>query len=232
MNRTHDKVIDAYRRLYAVHGYSPRALGWDKGKQFLRFHQLTSDWDLTGASILDVGCGFGDFVDYLRFMNIQNYTYTGIDLLGEFIAEGKKRYSSPQATFLQAAFEDYDSPSTFDYVIASGVFNLKVEGIDAYEQILRSMTKMFGLSQVALSVDFISSKVDYAHQHNFNSSPETILSMAYGLSRNVILKNNYFPFEFAVTIYRDDSYRKETTIFSTVEAKLASLNVLPGNVNR
>ena len=129
MNRTHDKVIDTYRRLYSVHGYSPQALGWDKGKQFLRFHQLTSDWDLTGASILDVGCGFGDFVNYLRFMNIQNYSYTGIDLLGEFIAEGKRRYSSPQATFLQAAFEDYDSPSTFDYVIASGVFNLKVEGI-------------------------------------------------------------------------------------------------------
>lgn len=223
MTRGRAQIVDSYQRLFATYGYSPRALGWDKGKQFLRFHQLTSGWDLAGASILDVGCGFGDFVDYLRFMNIEGCTYTGIDLVGEFIAEGERRFGSPKATFLQAALEDYAPPSNFDYVIASGSFNLKVEGVDGHEQIRQSLEKMFRLCNIALSADFISDKVDYAHEHNFNSSPEVVLSMAYGLSRNVILRNDHFPFEFCVTIYKDDSFSKDTTTFTATEARLAFL---------
>ena len=184
---------------------------------------MTSDWNLAGASILDVGCGFGDFTNYLRCMNIEEYAYTGIDLVGEFIAEGNQRFASPKATFWQTALEDYYPPSTFDYVIASGAFNLKLEGVDGYEQIRRNLAKMFRLSNIALSADFISDKVDHAHEHNFNSAPETILSMAYGLSKNVILRNDYFPFEFCVTIYKDDSFSRETTTFSATEARLAFL---------
>ena len=223
MKRAHAQIVESYQRLFAAHGHAPKALGWDKGKQFLRFHQLTSNWDLAGASILDVGCGFGDFVDYLRAMNIEGCTYTGIDLVGEFIAEGTRRFGSAKATFRQTALEDYPPPATFDYVIASGVFNLRVEGADGYEEIRRGLTRMFGLSNIALSADFISDKVDYAHEHNFNSAPETILSMAYGLSRNVVLRNDYFPFEFCVTIYKDDSFSTNTTTFSAAENRLAFL---------
>ena len=66
--RPRTQIIDSYRRLLAAHGYSHKALGWDKGKQFLRFHQITSSWNLSGASLLDVGCGehLGVEVELLR----------------------------------------------------------------------------------------------------------------------------------------------------------------------
>jgi len=217
------QIVDSYRRLFAAHGYAPKSLGWDKGKQFLRFHQLTSSWDLAGRSVLDVGCGFGDFVGYLRAMNIEDCAYVGIDLVDEFIAEGERRFGSPSATFLQTSLEDFVPPSPFDYVIASGTFNLKLEGVDGYEEIRRSLARMFTLSKVAVSADFISDKVDYAYEHNFISAPETILKMAYELSRNVVLRNDYFPFEFCVTIYKDDSFSRNTTTFSTTENRLAFL---------
>jgi len=228
MRREHAYIAESYQRLFAAHGYSPRALGWDKGKQFLRFHQLTSNLNLAGASILDVGCGFGDFVDYLRCLGIADCAYTGIDLVGEFIAEGRRRFGSPRATFLQTSLEDFAPPSTFDYVIASGTFNQKLEGVDGYDLIRRSLARMFSLSNVAVSADFISDKVEYTHEHNFNSAPETILSIAYGLSRNVILRNDYFPFEFCATIYKDDSFSRDTTTFPAAEARLASLETGSG----
>jgi len=228
MRREHAFIAESYQRLFTAHGYSPKALGWDKGKQFLRFHQLTSNLQLSGASILDVGCGFGDFVDYLRCMNIEDYRYTGIDLVGEFIAEGQARFGSPRATFVQTSLEDYAPASTFDYVIASGTFNQKLEGVDGYEVIRRSLARMFHLSNIAVSADFISDKVEYSHEHNFNSAPETILSIAYGLSRNVTLRNDYFPFEFCATIYKDDSFGPETTTFPAAEARLPFLKSGPG----
>jgi SAM-dependent methyltransferase len=223
MKRGEAQIVESYQRLFAAHGYGPRALGWDKGKQFLRFHQLTSHWDLAGARILDAGCGFGDFVAYLRTMNIKESTYVGIDLVDEFIAEGERRYGSPSATFLKSALEDYVPTSPFDYVIASGTFNLKVEGVDGYELIRQSLAKMFMLSEVALSADFLSDKVDYAYEHNFISAPERILKMAYELSRNVVLRNDYFPFEFCVTIYKDQSFSRDTTTFRTTESRLPFL---------
>jgi SAM-dependent methyltransferase len=212
-----------YKKLYNNHGYSPKSLGCSKGKQFLRFHQLTTDWDMNGVSILDVGCGFGDFIKYLDFQGIANYSYTGIDIMEEFIAEGRKRYSADNVSFLHGDFLDHDFEDNYDYAIASGTFNLKMDGVDGYDYIYKNMTKMFALSTRAVSIDFISNKVDYAHGHNFNSSPEKILSMAYTLSRNVLLKNTYFPFEFSITIYKDDSFRKETTIFTEVEQRMAVL---------
>lgn len=225
MNTANDEIIGAYQKLYHQHGYSPKSLGWDKGKQFLRFHQLTSDWDLSGASILDVGCGFGDFIKYLRFLNTSDYSYNGIDMVGEFISEGKKLYSDENISLIQEDFLAYKFNDTFDYAIASGTFNLKIKGVNGYEYIYKNMKKMFELSSKAISIDFISDKVDLSYEHNFNSSPERILSMAYSLSRNVILKNSYFPFEFSITIYKNDSFKKETTIFTEVEKKMAWLAV-------
>ncbi len=225
MSTENEEIISSYRKLYQHHGYSPKSLGWDKGKQFLRFHQLTSDWDLNGARILDVGCGFGDFIKYLRFLKTSGYIYTGIDMVDEFISEGKKHYSSENISLIQGDFLACEPSNTFDYAIASGTFNLKIEGLDGYEYIYKNMKKMFELSTTAISIDFISDKVDFLHEHNFNSSPEKILSMAYTLSKNVILKNNYFPFEFSVTIYKNDSFRKETTIFTEVEKKFEWLGI-------
>lgn len=211
------KTAESYQRLFEEHGYSPKSLGWDKGKQFLRFHQLTSDWDLADASLLDVGCGFGDFNNYLALLDISTCRYTGIDMVPEFIAEGEKRFSSSQANFVEGDFLNFDFTDQFDFAIASGTFNLAIEGVDGYDYIRQNMEKMFELAKVAISIDFISDKVDYQHEHNFNSSPEKILSMAYGFSRNVVLKNTYFPFEFSITLYKDDTFRKETTTFTGIE---------------
>jgi len=105
----------------------------------------------------------------------------------------------------------------FDYGIASGTFNVEIEGLDGYANIENNLTKMFKHCSKAVSIDLLSNRVDYTHTHNFNSDPIKILEIAYGLSKSVVLKNNYFPFEFSITIFKDDSFRKETTIYNDVE---------------
>ncbi len=43
-----DATISRYSKRYQQYGYSPRSLGWDKGKQELRFEVLTSLYDFRG----------------------------------------------------------------------------------------------------------------------------------------------------------------------------------------
>jgi len=59
-------LIDRYSRRFESFGYDPRTLGWDKGKQMVRFELLTSQIDLRGKRILDIGCGFGDLNIFLK----------------------------------------------------------------------------------------------------------------------------------------------------------------------
>lgn len=46
--------IDHYSEMYDDFGYGPKALGWTKGKQDIRFDVLTSQIDLTDKRILVV----------------------------------------------------------------------------------------------------------------------------------------------------------------------------------
>ena len=78
---------------------------------------------------------------------------------------------------------------------------------------------MYETCKIGLAVNFITDKVDYKHDHNFNSSPEKILSIAYNLSKRIVLRNDTFPFEFSIIIYKDDTFRKEKTLFTGIDSK-------------
>jgi SAM-dependent methyltransferase len=99
-----DSIIDSincqtkkrYGDRFAQFGYSPVTLGWNKGKQFERFHQLTSEWgNMSGSSFLDIGCGFGDFLKFLDISGVKDYSYTGIDITPELIAKAQEIFSNP-----------------------------------------------------------------------------------------------------------------------------------------
>ena len=200
------------------HGYSPKALGWDKGKQFLRFRELTNLWNLENSSILDIGCGFGDFVNYLKLEGIKPFNYTGIDLVKEFVDKAKNEHQDQNIELCVGDFLSLPFSKKFDFCIASGTFNLRMDGIEGYKYIESNLTKMFETCKIGIAVNFLTDRVDYKHDHNFNSSPEKILSIAYNLSKRIVLRNDTFPFEFSIIIYKDDTFRKEKTIFTGVES--------------
>lgn len=215
MNQTEDSiaVYDYYNARYQKYGYSPKTLGWDKGKQDLRFSVLTSEYDIQGKRILDIGCGFGDLNGYLERKGYQ-YEYCGIDLTEVFLNEGKKRY--PGKKFLLGDFLEYDFHEKFDYAVASGIFNIKFgedHDLTNYEFIEKSITKALDLVKDGIAFDFLSDKVDYRYEHTFHSDPSKILDFAYQHSRNVLLRNDYMPFEFSLFIFKDDSFEKSDTTF-------------------
>ena len=213
------KVIDRYTQRYQEYGYDPKTLGWVKGKQNLRFSVLTSQIDLEGKSICDIGCGFGDLNKFLK-TKLQQYSYFGIDIVESLIQEAIARYSDDNTHFQCGDFLK-EEITEFDYAIASGIFNFKLENEDNYTYIENVIKKAFSLCKTGLAFDFLSDKVDYFnYEHTFHSSPEKILSIAYKYTRNVILRNDYMPFEFSVFLLKDDTFDKDDTIFRAYKAKV------------
>ena len=216
-------VVERYTRRFVEFGYDPRTLGWDKGKQMLRFGVLTSQIELRGKRILDIGCGFGDLNKLLCERCGDEYRYLGVDLVPNLIEQGRERFGGPGVEFLCGDFLAMELDGEFDYAVASGMFNFKLANADNYKFIQAVMTKAFAVCCEGFAFDFLSDKVDFQHEHTFHSSPAHILSLAYNLSRNVVLRNDCMPFEFAIFVNKDASFDKSDTIFHYYKQQLTHI---------
>lgn len=212
-----NKYVELYSERYKEYGYDPKTLGWFKGKQDIRFDVLTSQVDLTGKKILDIGCGFGD-LNICLTNKFGRYSYYGIDVVPVLIEEAQKKYVSTDDIPCKFYCDDFlkkDFQEKFDYAIASGIFNFKLEGQDNYEYVDAVIKKAFDLCSIGIAFDFLSDKVDFIkYGHTFHFAPDKILSMGYKYTRNVVFRNDCLPFEFAIFLFKDDSFDKETTIFN------------------
>jgi SAM-dependent methyltransferase len=214
------ETIERYSSRYQKFGYSPKSLGWDKGKQDVRFEILTSQYDFSEKSILDIGCGFGDLNKTLNEKYANNYSYLGVDLVPDLVNEARKQYVGDNINFRTGDFLDISFENTFDFVIASGIFNHRLNNVNNYDLIEAAIIKALSLSNDGLAFDFLSDKVDYQLEHTFHSSPEKILSIAYKYSRNIVIRNDYMPFEFALFIFKDDSFSTEDTLFNRFKKQM------------
>ncbi len=213
-----DNVVDRYTKRYNEFGYSPKSLGWDKGKQDIRFDILSSQYTFENKHVLDIGCGFGDFIKTLS-QKTNNFKYTGIDIVDALIIEAKKHYKGDNIAFEESNILDFKSEINYDYAVSSGIFNHKICNDKNYEFIESVIIKTLEVCKDGLAFDFLSDKVDYQLEHTFHSSPEKILSIAYKYSRNIIIRSDYMPFEFSLFIFKDDSFQKEDTIFNRYKLK-------------
>ena len=61
------RIKKLYNNLFRKFKYSYKSLDWgSKKNQLLRFKILAEIGNLRGKKILDVGCGFGDFLFWLK----------------------------------------------------------------------------------------------------------------------------------------------------------------------
>lgn len=226
-----EATIKRYEERLEIHGYDPKTLGWTTGRQAVRFEALTSQLLGRCPRILDIGCGFGDLNRCLQQKFGEKYHYLGVDLVGKLLDEGRARFSGKNISFLEGDFLDLDLPELrFDYAIASGIFNHRLSDGNNYALIEATIEKALSLCNFGLAFDFLSDKVDYRLDHCFHSSPETVLGIAYRFSRNVIVRNDYMPFEFSLFIDKRDAYSSSRPIFDSFLKKHPGLLPEPDSI--
>ncbi len=192
-----DKASEFFNALTRKHGDAPQSLDWGGERtQRMRFGVLAEVGELEGRSVLDVGCGFADFAAYLEAQGV-NARYVGVDVASEVVAMARAK--RPHLDIRLGRVEDVEE--TFDYVVASGIFNLKVE--DNYgltEAILRAMAAR---SRRAVAANFISGwhGLDSLAEHIFAHDPDRMLRTALGLAPFATLRHDYLPHDFTLYLH-------------------------------
>jgi hypothetical protein len=86
------------------HGAAFSALLWaSPDTQRDRFDAMAAAVDLTGKSVLDVGCGRADFLDYLVGRGIAPSSYIGFEAVPA-LAEAARQKPFPNVTIIEADF--------------------------------------------------------------------------------------------------------------------------------
>ena len=206
------EYIKRYTKRFEEYGYDPRTLGWGKGgRQDVRFRALSEIGIGENDSVLDVGCGFGDLALYLRNTGWKG-VYTGIDIVPVLIEEGLRRY--PDLDLRVADIQRETLDATYDWVVGSGLFNAEIS--DNLSHIEDMLKRLFDLSVKGIACDFMSSRVDYRHPGSFHLEPERALSLAASLSRRVVLRHDYMPFEFCLYVYKADEIDPSSSLFTNL----------------
>jgi SAM-dependent methyltransferase len=194
-----DRLHEYYDGKLKTYGHDTRSLGWIPGARDVRLGALTSIGDLEGASILDVGCGFGDLYGHLLKRGIKT-DYTGIDIMPEFIDIAKSAY--PDASFIAADIEGYPQDKTFDWSFASGIFTIRISDNRAF--IKSTLKKMFSLSTKGFAADFLVDNGVSKADAYWQCKPEEVLRFCRTLSKRVALRCDYMSTEFCVYVYKND----------------------------
>lgn len=152
--------------------------GWgdkDKYGNFAKLITLTSytKSSLEGSTVLDVGCGTGDFSEYLRERNISDYT--GLDLVELSIQLAQMKY--PSEKFIIGDFLTTSFPSRFDYVFCSGTLAAILD-TNNYTMMEAFITKMWKLCSKGVALNFLIQRTPRDHDDTlFLYDVEKVLSL-------------------------------------------------------
>ncbi len=195
-------LVNFYREHYEQHGRGPRALDMaDRNSQDSRFAVLAGVLPPGGEkfSVLDVGCGFGDLLEFLNKKGC-SVEYTGIDILPDFIDEAKKSW--PEAEFISGDFLEMEFDKKFDYVLCSGTLNVLLADSPAWTR--EMIAKMAACASGALAFNMTSIYTDeeYKNDHTFYADPAEVFTFCRTLVKPVVLLHNYRPNDFTIYMYK------------------------------
>jgi SAM-dependent methyltransferase len=180
------KDIQRNTKVYNEYEFIGMEDGWyPKNKQqnyrlMLKLPELAKH-PLKGTSVLDVGCGKGDFSSILRQHGV--YSYLGIDINPVVLDTARQRH--PDELFLFADLLHDDVNDHFDYSFCSGALTLKLTDMDNYEFLENMVTKMWELSKIGVVFNVLTDEGDPVNTDLFFYNPERIYSIC-----NLIVGDN------------------------------------------
>ncbi|GFK94847.1 hypothetical protein NNJEOMEG_02695 [Fundidesulfovibrio magnetotacticus] len=196
----HQPLLDRSNVLFdkSFTGGGPRhsRVQWDDAnRQYLRFAEIYRSIPSHQCSILDIGCGNGEFLLFLNYMGFTG-SYTGVDIHEPLLQEARATYPGYEFLHRDMLTQHIEQ---HDIVIMSGVFNLNIgQDMDFVKSFI---SKMYDLCKFKTIFNAISTHVNLQEETMYYIDPAEIMNFAIQtLSPKVELRHGYLPFNFTVAI--------------------------------
>jgi SAM-dependent methyltransferase len=190
----------SYQNRFKKYGVDAKSLSWArKGAAHQRFRQIWAEIDFNNKSVLDIGCGFGELGKFLT-KRYEGVDYLGVDIVPEFIAEGKKLYPNLKLEVRDVLGEPMDKK--FDVVVASGVINSNVKNNMEYRK--AAIKTMFNLAKGVFVFNMLGGHPQLKTSKKSNiwyADSLEVLEYCMGLTRRVILRHHYNPKDFTIFMF-------------------------------
>jgi SAM-dependent methyltransferase len=199
--RTIRDIARELKHAFYKKGENIKSLNWNSySSAVVRYKQfIDGNINYNGKNILDVGCGFGNIIPYLS-SRAENFSYTGVDVVPEFVKLAQKRYPDFQFKVL-----DYFSKplrKKFDIIISCGTLNYKMPNLINYRK--KAIKTMFTSCKEVLVFNMAGgsspknkkrSKIAYANSGE-------ILKFCLSLTEKVIFKQHYHHRDFTIFMFQ------------------------------
>lgn len=200
-----------YLRAAERHGAGFPTLLWaSPATQAARFNAITRLANLAGQSLLDVGCGRADLLDFLLAKGVRPHEYIGIEAVDVLAAEAERRHSQRGPDRVPARIVRADiirDPARLfvgaDAVVLSGTLNT-ADDARFYETLGRA----FDATADALVFNFLASPSLAASGDLYWRNPADVRRFACGLSADVRSLDGYLDGDCTVMVRKPDAVRR------------------------
>lgn len=178
-----------YNPAIKKYGISAKGVRWNsKYSQYKRFEVLTNfiENEIKESNIVDAGCGFAEYYNYLFDNNLKPKSYIGIDCEEEMITLASKRFLNT-SFYIKDIIKD--ELVFADYYICSGAMNILKK-----DEIFIFIKKCFEASNIGFVFNFL--KNDPLTNVNFLD----ILHYSKSLSKRVEIKEDYLENDISIFI--------------------------------
>lgn len=198
-------VADYYSSRLDQHGPTSRGVDWNGPESHsLRHHQFMRLLDGNqDASVLDLGCGFGDFFRFLRQQGHRG-AYVGYDVAPNMIKQAQHMYGGQDGCRWQVGAKPSESA---DFAVASGIFNVKGDFPaaawasyvrDTIDILASAGRRGFGFNMLSLSSDPERRRPDLYYADAVGIFAECLQTFG----RSVAVLQDYGLYEFTVIVRR------------------------------
>ena len=187
-----------------------RVLGHNPNRQFYRFHEIChflGDVTSRRLSILEVGCGNGEF---FRFLNSCGFSgrYVGVDINESLLQEAARLL--PDETLDGVSFLNKDilaeDLGPFDHVIMSGVFNINMGQDDDF--VFEMIQRMAAHALHKVVFNAVTDYVSFRDPKMYYINPETLAHFIIKrVSPRFEIRHHFLPYNYTVCIHKDNDWR-------------------------
>ena len=207
-----NKITEAlrahYEQSFQTHGPSAKGVDWgEKASDLhLRYDKMIAvmpSAPRAGASLLDVGCGYGGLLDHLRARNIA-VKYTGIDVVADMISNARARHASER--FILGDILAQDDLQPHDYVVCNGILTQKLDvpALDMDEFACLLIRRMFSLCRKGIAFNVMTTKVNFFSNNLYYRNPAELFSWCLSeVTRHIRVDHAYPLYEYTMYLYRE-----------------------------